>query len=1194
MTDLEKIKLAIYTTNIDSKVASDLLNKYDILASAASVKTATVDDVNSYNVIMNRTLFLGVVSGVNMTDIMRYDSLYKLVSLAMQRNSGKRTLDTYIMVYKTITENTGLTPVDSVTPETVESTLQTFGIEQADPEVAEEVVDNFDTGAEEAFASKGLFDSDEDDALLNEMFGDEEENTGFEEDGTEESESGPDSDEDDALLNEMFGDEDDGIEDSEGEDTGDDLEISEEDLASIGLSSEDFEDGEINIKEKNDEPEEEELTQEAKDKLEMFKEIYNDIDNSPLKAAVNGIVMSLSDLYESCYSGITATDGVLTDQGLLSVDRQKDGHRQFVMNHSASDKDVRALGKKANYLKYYSAVMYAIGVAGCGAVPLSPGCNYDMVTKTAVARAEQIFGKRIDGRKDTTPKFADVKDHVQLYPRLHTEFMTGMFVVNSKMKQWALDNKAKHSDVRITNFGDMTKWMKERVTDCLAQACLDAGAKVEDAGVNDSIITSVCNTMASSIKNIIVITNSKKSHKTIKICSAMPLNAEYIGKEIANYFNAGSASSQAVEVITKNNGSNTGVLEYDIILDKADYDKSSAFSADVIDSIIESGNVPSWSNAILGEKDNGGVMNFNFKDKCSVAIYGASGSGKGIMTSALLTNAMADGCDIFYFDGKPDNGAALAKVAWDENAGDVAVFNGCQGGSNTFPGHLEEYSHGVRNKKLRDMEEKLIPTLDDNKSWPFRSKFPGARKDLLEVSYTLCGFQFVHDAILLRSNPENLEMLPCGDPRWAVFVIDEIEDAAVKEQTTRSLMKAYMESVGERECYKTESKTDRNGNVTTTEKKDGKIKDPKNWKKDPGYLFCKQWLEWVDSRCLQWQTIVTKALRNSSTTLITIFQSNNWLNQNKAGNTKIGSLMLKVAQKTTKIVGKGALVSTNTWGDQTSYAWKDEVAKGKWAIATGESGLSDDATIFKPFKVFTTDLGAGVKVPFDDYGAGSQNCWTDSFEGHKGNKPLGLQSYVKYMFNGLAPELQAQANGGRRLPETLTPAGVLVSSFTYLSDLVAKNPGLFQYNNLYDCMYKVSMFEDFTGDMSDDDIRAAEAAEGSEGENGTPDIDSYNFDMDDQPLENSSMSTGNMSAGMTSGVGNNMGGGNTNMGNNNAGYSRNGNALGNNNKQQQRMPDAQLRQLILSVIKSCRNDLSRSQVNQLVNVGMKMFRKWGW
>ena len=52
-------------------------------------------------------------------------------------------------------------------------------------------------------------------------------------------------------------------------------------------------------------------------------------------------------------------------------------------------------------------------------------------------------------------------------------------------------------------------------------------------------------------------------------------------------------------------------------------------------------------------------MNFNFKDKCSVAIYGASGSGKGIMTSALLTNAMADGCDIFYFDGKPDNGAAL-------------------------------------------------------------------------------------------------------------------------------------------------------------------------------------------------------------------------------------------------------------------------------------------------------------------------------------------------------------------------------------------------------------------------------------------------------------------------------------------------------------------------------------------------------
>ena len=138
-------------------------------------------------------------------------------------------------------------------------------------------------------------------------------------------------------------------------------------------------------------------------------------------------------------------------------------------------------------------------------------------------------------------------------------------------------------------------------------------------------------------------------------------------------------------------------------------------------------------------------------------------------------------------------------------------------------------------------------------------------------------------------------------------------------------------------------------------------------------------------------------------------------------------------------------------------------------------------------------------------------------------------------------------------------------------------------------MYKVSMFEDFTGDMSDDDIRAAEEAEGSEGNNGAPDINSYNFDMDDQPLENTGIGTGNTSAGMNSR--------NTNMGNNNAnaGYSRNGRSLGNNNQQQkQRMPDAQLRQLILSVIKSCRNDLSRSQVNQLVNIGMKMFRKWGW
>lgn len=857
------------------------------------------------------------------------------------------------------------------------------------------------------------------------------------------------------------------------------------------------------IEEETNEEETNEEEEKAKRKMiETFMEVYSGEDEgstSPLRVAVDGIIKSFTELYESCYSGITAPDGVLTDKGLLSLD-EISGSRKFVYNHADDMTSTAYLKNNRKYEQYYKAVMYTMGVVAGGAKEINRTMDLDTrkeCVQTAVTTGEKVFGKPIDGRKDTTPKYVDAVNGLNSYPRFHTEFMTGYFVISRGMQEWAKENKAKCNKIKITRFSDVMKWARKRVSECLTEACLDYGLKLEDTG-NDEEVTSICQIMSQSIKNIIVITAMKPSHFTLKICKGTPINANKFVSTLESYFNSTSDGSKSTSVVMKNNGASAGVIEVDVVFNKAKYEASSAFSADVIDDIIESGNVPSWSNAILGEKNTGGALTFNFKERPSIAIYGATGSGKGIMTSALLSNAIAEGCEIFYFDGKPDNGAALAKVCWDNCNGDTAVFNGLQGGSKNFQNHLEEYSHGIRDVGIRKLSEEPIPRLPDNEAWPFNKD--ANRAMLVEVSYTLNGFQFINDVIDMRTRSENVEYNPDGSARWAVLVIDEIQDAADKENQIRALMKTYMDLVGEQEVYETETKTDKSGNVTTQQKKSGKIKDSKNWDKDTGYLFCKKWLAWADSRCVEWSTAATKSLRQASLTMITIFQSNKWFNQSGAvttGNTKIGKMMLAIAAKTTKIVGKGSLVTSNQWGDDTSYSWSNELEKGKWVIAKGDSGLSDDDTLYKPFKVFTTDLGAEARVDVNDRGAGANNCWKSRYD-HSGNRPQGLQSYLKYMFGGLQNEIQLQVQNGQRLPSTATPEGVLSSSFDYFNKIITNNldsQGLLHY------MYNVSCITNFNGKTSEEEVKNIEKIE-AENRGEQYDLDELNAGLNNNTTEN--------------------------------------------------------------------------------------------
>lgn len=1035
---------------------SDMLAKFSILADEivkGSSSQLIMQNIDTYNLLCTREVMYAL----------RYDKQMGYFVSALSNNPKLSKVlgsaDAIESILKLVNPLLTSNQKDTVNAETIITALNAFGVKMANPD---------DMTDESDILGSDILDED-----LDELFDDEN------------------------LQGNLFDEEDisseDTTNDSQTIDKDDDIPIDQdEEYIENPEESMVSEDDEVNLK---DDRAEENLTSDGLGGDENtfdkdFAEVWTDIIQSN---AIAGLLSSFRVMYESCYSGITAPDGILTPDGVLSFEKPIDGRtnadnvsadaknrasshgnrREFILNHGK-------LNQRKSYTSMYKAIMYAYGVAYGRANELTNTSveNQKSVVNEAVRQGEKIFGPVIDGRKDTIPKWVDIANQNFMYPRLHEEFMTGYFAMARDMKQWASENKAHHSADKITSYDSMEKWIKKKLTDCILQACKDyKGPNGETITIDsDTVeILPICQKVVNSVKNIIAITANKKGYKTIKICSNVPnVDDNLIANKVQSYLNWSTAGSSATTVIAKGNSSD--VIELDIVESMKDYNASSSFASSVIDDILTSGQIPRWDNALLGEKNEGGAFTYNFKNKGSISIYGASGSGKGIMTSALLSNGLIDNCFLFYFDGKPDNGAALGKVAWD-NGLEAPVFNGLQGGSNTFPEHLEAYSHGIRDITWRDMCKKFIPEIDNSNeigmpAWPFNDEI--SQKLLLEVSYTLIAFQFVHDMILLRTRPEFVQ------DRWAIFVIDEIQDAAMNEKQLREKFKEYMDAAGEREVYKTESKTDSKGNVTTAEKRDGKIKDRKNWAKDTGYLFCQRWLSWADNCCSQWDNIVTKSLRNSSSTLITIFQSNAWLTQDDkgAGKTKIGRLMLKVAAKTTKIVGKGALVSANQWGDERDYPWTRETSKGKWVISNGESGLSPNDQIFRPFKCFTTDLGPDMAVPLDDRGAGAENCKKSRYD--NGNDPVGLQSYLIYLFTGMQDEIQRQIADGKRLPGSETPQDVLNSSFQYF-DSILKTPNKMYANDpegLLHYMYTIPCLANANGVDLDDSVDGEDYIDG--------------------------------------------------------------------------------------------------------------------
>lgn len=914
-------------------------------------------------------------------------------------------------------------------------------------------------------------------------------NMGEDEDAVEIPEgNGEDEDDEDDWEADILNNDDTTDSESETSDTTEDLTEQDDKTSGIqGISDEEIKKREAEAEEIRKAVEEESNRVEIpidKQDDHTLQELRKIVKNTQVK----DLMETMTEMYQSCFSGITSVDGILTNKGLLKYEQLSgEKTKSWHMNHTING---GANWQSYEYSRDIDMICYAYGVLDGGQPAVGNGADASTARKSCLEKGRNIFGYILQEEDNGTrfPKYSHaLKDKNGLdlniqYPYMQQAFMTGYYALCDGLKKEAAEKNYIRNQVKVTNWKDLQKWIEDQLVRCIALGLHEAGIKLDQSTDN---VAEACKNMKDKLKNVVAIVDNQKSYCTIKMCqNVIKFDKDRLEKALNDYLDfsgGGQAGSRAIVKSIKND-----VATVDIVRDMDRYNSAQFMAQTVIDNIIESGSMPSWDDAILGKDDNG-IVNYNFEksDRCAVALYGQSGSGKGLMTQSLLQNALIDNCNLFYFDGKPDNGAALAKIAWDRGK-EAAVYNGFTDGSKTFPQELENFQHGIRDISMLQRLDDMIPNFEyspqsmiNKVSWPFyidTSKPVGERGDgeqnrqqLYAVQRVLESFHFICDMVNLRANNRTKDI--DGDKDFCVFVVDELQNAAKYEKAVRKAMAAYMKAVGEIEVTTTEF--GRNGQAK--EKKDGKIKDIKNMQKDPGYLFCYKWLNWANSIVeTDWTKLKTIQLRNSRCTVIMIFQTNDWLAEGNIGQsknitdiyTRIGKMVQEMSDKVVRIVGKGGLTSSSKWGDKDKrqYPWNDEVETGKWAVGAteGAPGL-DRAQIVKPFRIFTTDLGEGVQVSLDDKYAGGAECRKD--KNGEGKDPLGLDSYTAYLFSNLRNEILQRRTTG------LTAEEVLQKGYDYFNAAVketgkAENMDDYFYN-LFDLRKELQDMP--TNKQNDDD-----------------------------------------------------------------------------------------------------------------------------
>lgn len=556
-------------------------------------------------------------------------------------------------------------------------------------------------------------------------------------------------------------------------------------------------------------------------------------------------------------------------------------------------------------------------------------------------------------------------------------------------------SKNGNSDV-IKNWDTVKKWYKWSLetifTDALMEYNRNGVKLVGNPREELEVYKKVGEALKNGISNVIVVSerDNKKFSKIELRIACKDAGYPEIKEVLDSEFDVTGSEKMNIENIKTPSSMVTCVR---LIYDKKEANKGALFAGDVIDSFLEAGQMPSWSHALIGKKEDGSLFFWDGfmdpkkagpMDRC-YTIYAGSRSGKGIMTSTLVASALADGKQVFYTDGKPENGPSLGMIAW-EKGREAYVFDGQKSGQAPFAGDMENYTQ-FNGKPLRNSYDKLKSIKTDLNKIPdlFEKTFSSDDvKVYLGVMRYLKSLMLCVEIMEARAS----SILPMDN--WQIWIFDEMTSMSANEKTVREKFASYCSKRGiQFSNGAKKGQTAVLAALSLSQIKNPNIINPDSMSFDPGIKFIYDWCAWTEALMKKIVKANVISLGKSNTNLIFIFQEPTWIPKDSTSTTiaKIVSLI-----QSTKIAGRGGIQDgCGVYGDGTiKDDWKRKInieGAGNWAMSTGADIRTSGVVLFKPFNIYTVpnqsnalDRKVPDGVPATNYLAG----YTDKLLGHFG------------------------------------------------------------------------------------------------------------------------------------------------------------------------------------------------------------------
>lgn len=944
LSNIETAYTALQILAKDEAKTDSILQKYDILA---AVKMKAMDDSiilmnpDSFRIIMNRTLFNTIVlQSITNGAFKVYDKYKNLESLASncRKQLPEEDKQKTNKLYSNVYKQ-------------LNDLLNSYGI------IPEQAIDN----------------NAMDNALLS--FGVQAAEDIYDAEDISEEELDDMSEALEAALEEFNNEQED-----ESEETEDENQLPT-----------DEEDEQNEQDEQSDEPElPTEDDNEPKDRQELMEALYNHFGDQ-IDSTVTSVVEILNALYESGFNGMTQS-GLLVqpknnnDGFLITVGVSQGKYQSILKVDKGSFRDGLILSAIQGI--YPDLVSY-------------PGTKEDLV----IPQINELIGK-------------DVVCH-ELHNRLqkaNIHFCTGKVSIRKWITETQLKTKEKtyaNADewIKEKNLGKTNlikyKYVKSWYEWCIKNIILEAliDMNVHPSNDDSDALRTVLQAITKSIRNVIVVAERDIGEKiVIKIGRDKGIEIDQLIEALEDKLDIDGTHSVKVKVISERNG----IVTLDILLKAAAEDKKNLFAAEILNKLIESGNAPSWSHCLLGKDRNGQYLfwnNFMDPDKAEptnriYSIFAGSRSGKGVMTSTLMAAALCDQKQIFYTDGKPENGATLGMIAWDEGK-EAYVFDGMERGQDPFEGFMENYSKVRTPEEIAQYADKLPKSLfEDLKFFNTTSQ-----REYLGLMRYMKSLSLCIDVIKARAAGT------LDRDQWQVWVFDEMTKISNVELSIREKFYKYLSHGSRGESLKSKVITGKFKEQSGSERicfkgfKGTPEETNKNSEKyDAGVEYIYLWQEWLNRVSNNIVELKTKALGKADTNIIFIFQEADWINRNVAAGSIIAGVVASLPS--TKIMGKAGRSKSQggVYGDGnlSRLDWVRKVDNhGWWIISNGDdirTSTDENAKLFKPYTVWTVPLNNGK---FDQNG--------------DINNPKYVRGYVTNLLSAF----------------NLNPADVLQSAYAY-------------------------------------------------------------------------------------------------------------------------------------------------------------------